>query len=189
MALAATVCRYVVGVLFLSAGLAKLADRSNFEFAVGRYGLLSPRFVRPAALSLPVLELAAGALLILGLGLVYASVAVTAALVVFTVAIGINLARGESFDCGCRAGGAPRKIGAGVLLRNVVVAAMAVVAAIKAPPALALDAYVGGRSGALSSSDAVALLVAAAVGVLAITLVGEAFSLRRAVAARQGRGT
>jgi uncharacterized membrane protein YphA (DoxX/SURF4 family) len=180
MAVAATACRFLVGEVFLLAGLAKLADRKSFESAMIQYGLLPPRLVRPVTRSLPLLELAAGGLLLVGLGLGFVSAAVAGALVLFSVAVAANLLRGMSFDCGCRAPGTPRKIGWAIVARNAALIAMGIVAAIDAPPALALDRLVGaGSSSTVSASDAIALLVATGLGVFILTLVPEAVTLRR----------
>jgi uncharacterized membrane protein YphA (DoxX/SURF4 family) len=186
---AATVCRFVLGEVFLLAGLAKIADRNAFEAATARYGLLPTRLVRPVARWLPILEVAAGGALVVGAGVVYASAALGAALVGFTLVVGLSLVRGETFDCGCRAAGAPRKIGWGVVARNLVLIAAAVVAAIEAPHALALDALVAGSSDSVGSSDAAALLFATALGVLTVVLAGESISLHRATRASGRSGT
>lgn len=188
MALAATGSRYLLGAIFVFAGLAKLSSRREFTEAIERYGILPHRLIRPVANLLPFFELLSGVLLIVGLGIVFTSAALAATVIAFTIAIGINLARGESFDCGCRALGAPRKIGWAVVGRNVLLAAIAVLTAIEAPAVLALDARFGGRSAnAVSSSDAFAVLFSACIAVLAFTLLEEALSLNRAVAARQAR--
>jgi len=189
MGLAATACRFVVGEVFLLAGLAKIADRNAFEAATARYGLLPTRFVRPVARWMPILEVAAGGALLIGAGVVYASAALAGALVAFTAVVGVSLLRGESFDCGCRAAGAPRKIGWGVVIRNLVLIAMAVVAAIEAPHVLALDSLAGGASDSISASDATAILFATGLAVLAVVLAGEAVSLHRAVRASERRAT
>jgi hypothetical protein len=129
-----------------------------------------------------MLEVVAGALLLGGLGLRYVSGVVAATLLAFTLAVVYNLARGRSFDCGCRAPGAPRTIGWGIVSRNAVLLAMSAIVAVWAPSVLALDALVGQEGPtSLGAGDAAALLVSTGLAVFALTLATEAFELRRAV--------
>ena len=65
------------------------------------YRLLPGGIVNAMALVMPWLELLAGLALILGVWRREAAVVVGVLLVVFLVAIGINLARGHAVDCGC----------------------------------------------------------------------------------------
>jgi hypothetical protein len=189
VALAATGCRFFIGAIFLFAGLAKIGRRAEFAQAVERYDLLPSRLVRPVATWLPRLELIVGALLTGGLGIVYASAAVAGVLTIFSLAIAVNLLRGRTFDCGCVAVGAPRKIGWASVSRNGVLTAMAVLAAAEAPSTLSLDALLPGRtSGSVGTGDAFALLLVAPMLVLALTLVHEAHSVRSAIRAREGGG-
>ncbi len=188
MALAATECRFAVGAILIFAALAKAMDRPSFERAVAKLGLLPSRVGGLVANWLPRLELAAGGFLISGLGVRYTGLAVAAALVAFNGAIAINLAQGAKFDCGCRAVGAPTTIGWALLSRNVLLMAMAVLAAFRAPPVLAVGTLLGDRAtGVVSSDDAFALLLSSLVVVLALTLLNDAFSLSRSVAAATRR--
>ena len=61
----------------------------------------------PMALMLPVFEIAAGALLIIGRITGTAAMAILLLTAVFTAAIGSALARGLTLDCGCFGQGAP----------------------------------------------------------------------------------
>jgi Methylamine utilisation protein MauE len=175
--------RFFLGAVFTLAGAAKMWRRSEFEHAVARYELIPAGRTRLVAEWLPRFELAAGVLLLTGLGVRAAGVAVAAVLVVFSLAVGINLLRGRSFDCGCLGLGAPRKIGWGLVARNVALAACASVAAAVAPSALALDALLPWSTGqSIAARDALALLLTAVAGALAISLFSHAFHLRRATA-------
>jgi uncharacterized membrane protein YphA (DoxX/SURF4 family) len=187
MAVAALEFRFLIGAIFLFAGLAKLATRPQFAAAVHRYALLPQHLEHPVALWLPFAELLGGLLLLVGLGVVYASAGIAVVLLIFSFAVGISLLRGERFDCGCRALGAPRTIGWPLVGRNALLATMAVLTAIQAPRAFALDAAFGRSASTVSSSDAFALLLAACSSVLVLTLVQEAISLKRSVALRQGQ--
>ena len=65
------------------------------------YRLLPGGLVNALALVLPWVELLAGAALILGVWKKESAVTAAVLLLVFLVAIGINLARDHAVDCGC----------------------------------------------------------------------------------------
>jgi uncharacterized membrane protein YphA (DoxX/SURF4 family) len=166
--------RFFVGSIFLLAGLAKLPRRSEFDRVVRSYGVLPGRLVSPAARTLPVLEIAVGALLLLGLGTRTVGALGAAALVGFSAAVGINLARGNDLDCGCFAVGAPRRITWSLIIRNAALVAMAIVVAGWAPAVFALDSLLaGGGAIGVTSGDAVGLMLAATLSVVALTLAAE----------------
>jgi uncharacterized membrane protein YphA (DoxX/SURF4 family) len=176
---AAVAFRFVLGTVFALAGLAKLPRRAQFEDAVRGYRLVPDRLAPPIARWLPVLELAAGALLLLGLATAPVAALLGAVLVVFTGAVAINLARGRAIDCGCYGAGPARTIGWSTLVRNLGLLAMAVVVTAVAPAAFALDSVLGlGSRHGVSSQDAVGLLVAATVAVLSFSFAREALDLR-----------
>jgi hypothetical protein len=125
-------------------------------------------------------RLAAGALLLLGLGTAPVAALLGAFLVVFTAAVAINLVRGRAIDCGCYGAGPARTIGWSTLVRNLGLLAIAVVVTAEMPAAFGLDAVLGfGSRYGVSSRNAVGLLVAATVSVLAFSFAREALDLRR----------
>jgi putative oxidoreductase len=76
------------------------------------YRLLPGSLINAVALLMPWLELLAGLALILGVWRREAAIVVGVLLIVFLVAIGVNLARGHAVDCGCfdvRSAGKPRE--------------------------------------------------------------------------------
>ena len=123
-----------LGLLFASAALAKLRDRERFAAIVEAYQVLPSGLVRPAAAVLPFIELAAA----LGLFVTQVrplAIATSAGLLfIYASAIALNLARGRrDIDCGCEGFGRRRPIAGWMLVRNVLLMAIAVVAV--APPA------------------------------------------------------
>jgi hypothetical protein len=141
--------RLVVAGVLLSAAAHKLRDPARFRAALAGYALLPVRALRPAAAALVGLELALGGLLLApgpGAGPALGSAALLA---LYAGAIAANLARGRrAIDCGC--GARPQPLGAGLVLRNALLVALALAAALPA----------GGR--ALSFTDAVTLAGGAA---------------------------
>ncbi len=90
-----------LGAVFVVAALPKIADPPAFAHMIYNYRLLPGALVNVLALVLPWVELLAGLTLILGVWKKEAAVVAAVLLLVFIVAIGINLARGHAVDCGC----------------------------------------------------------------------------------------
>lgn len=116
----AVTTRYLLGLVFLIAGLSKLTrDGTARRLVIEAYGI-APRSLTPSiAASLPWIEVAIGAGLLTGAlesGPLFAG---SIALVVFTAAAAFNLVRGRrDLDCGCF-GGTGERLGWRVVVRNV----------------------------------------------------------------------
>lgn len=127
------VLRASLALLFAFAALHKLRDPAGFAARVAGYALL-PAWAAPiCALGLAAAELVLSAGLIVPATARGAAGAAAALLVVYAVAIAINLKRGRrALDCGC--GLAPRPLGRDLVLRNGVLAALALCAALPSAP-------------------------------------------------------
>ncbi len=90
-----------LGVFFAAAALPKIVDPPGFAHMVYNYRLVPGAFVNLMALAMPWVELLAGLALILGIWTRTSAALVGALLLVFVLAISINLARGNAIDCGC----------------------------------------------------------------------------------------
>jgi uncharacterized membrane protein YphA (DoxX/SURF4 family) len=90
-----------LGVFFVVAALPKIADPPSFAHMIYNYRLFPGSLVNLAALALPWAELLMGVALICGIWRRTSAVLVGALLVVFIVAISVNLLRGNAIDCGC----------------------------------------------------------------------------------------
>jgi len=179
MGLAAIGFRFVLGAVFLLAGLAKLPRPQEFEHVVRAYDVLPSSWAAPVARGLPAVEVAVGVLFFVGLGTRLAALVTMLTLSAFSVAVAINLARGRELDCGCFAVGAPQRITWTLVARNAALIAMGAVVLANSTEALSLDGLVWGTRAAASDSDATGLLFAAVAGVLALTLIAELWPLRR----------
>lgn len=93
--------QFVLGAFFVVAGVAKVADPPGFAHEIHNYALVPGYAVNAMALVLPWLEIVLGAALFLGLGTQTAARILALLLVVFIVALSVNLARGRPVDCGC----------------------------------------------------------------------------------------
>ncbi|MFH1573265.1 MAG: MauE/DoxX family redox-associated membrane protein [Acidobacteriota bacterium] len=94
-------CRLLAGGVFLAAGVLKIGDHQGMLNAISAYGILPDPLIGPLALLLPALEIAAGAMLILGLSTRSAGALASALLVVFLIALTQAKLRGLEIDCGC----------------------------------------------------------------------------------------
>jgi putative oxidoreductase len=90
-----------LGVLFVAAALPKIVDPPAFAHMIYNYKLVPGSLLNLMALFMPWLELLCGLALILGIWRRTAAVIVGALLLVFIVAIGINLVRDNAVNCGC----------------------------------------------------------------------------------------
>jgi len=90
-----------LGLFFVAAALPKLVDPPSFAHMIYNYRLVPGALVNLMALVMPWLELLAGLALILGIWTRTSAGLVGALLLVFLVAISLNLARDNAIDCGC----------------------------------------------------------------------------------------
>lgn len=87
--------------MFVVAAIPKIADPPAFAHMIYNYRLLPGGAINALALVMPWVELLVGAALILGVWKREAAIVAGILLLVFLVAIGVNLARGHAVDCGC----------------------------------------------------------------------------------------
>lgn len=90
-----------LGAIFVVAALPKIVDPPSFAHMIYNYRLVPGALLNLAALILPWFELLIGLALILGVWRRTAAAWCGALLVMFIIAISINLARGNAIDCGC----------------------------------------------------------------------------------------
>lgn len=90
-----------LGAIFVAAALPKLTDPPSFAHMVYNYRLVPGGLINISALVMPWVEILIGLALILGVWVRPARWIIATMLVVFIVAIGINLLRNNAIDCGC----------------------------------------------------------------------------------------
>jgi putative oxidoreductase len=90
-----------LGIVFIVAAIPKIADPPAFAHMIYNYRLLPGSAVNALALVMPWVELFVGIALVLGVWRREAAILAGLLLLVFLVAIGVNLARGHAIDCGC----------------------------------------------------------------------------------------
>jgi putative oxidoreductase len=162
--------RFFLGLVFLTSSLPKLAAPGDFRRALRNYQLLPLGLVGPVARWLPRVELALALALLVGIATPLTSALTAAALVLFSGAVAINLARGRKIECGCFSGSSPREITWRLVVQDVVLAAAAITVATAAPPMWA-------------GSDSIPVLLGASFVLVIVQLVLEWIRLRRVVSA------
>jgi putative oxidoreductase len=113
--------RVILGVTFIYASLDKIAHPEQFARIVYNYKILPEFLINVYAVTLPWVEFVAGLFLIFGIFTESASLLISFLLVIFIVAISINLFRGINLNCGCFStdpGG--KKEGANLLIKDFI---------------------------------------------------------------------
>lgn len=114
-------CRLVLGAIFIYASIDKIAHPDQFARIIFNYHLLPGYLVNLVALILPVAEFIAGVCVITGTLYPGARNFLVILLLVFMVAIGINVIRGVDLECGCFTVSSKAKSASlQILLRDVV---------------------------------------------------------------------
>lgn len=138
-------------LLFATAAWGKIRHFNEFTGIVGQYRLLPSPLVKPVALSVVLAEAVAA------LGLLMAPLAPPAALLglalllLFSVAIGINLARGETaIECGCFRTALRQPLSGWLLLRNALCLIPLALAAFPPETPIGTLHYLAGGAAGLS---------------------------------------
>lgn len=150
----------VVGAVLALSGLAKIRS-GDVITATARYKLVPEPYL-PAFALLPWLECALGASLLLGFHARLALVLTATLMAGFAGAIAVNVRRGRLIDCGCRA--KRRPIGWRLVVENLVLSLGCVAAATLTAVPAPLPSVLG-QSAALSSMEAITLVVLTAQAV------------------------
>jgi uncharacterized membrane protein YphA (DoxX/SURF4 family) len=117
------VFRFVLGGLFIYAGVVKVLDPLDFAQNIRNYRLVGQALSFAAAVILPWIEILAGAFLIAGVWRRGAALVITGLLVFFIVLTAVTMLRGLDVDCGCF-GSLSRKSGWSVILEDLGMLAM-----------------------------------------------------------------
>ncbi len=126
--------RWILGVSLLLAGLKKLRSLSDFRSAVGAYELVGPRASEFVTKALPPIEVVCGVFILMRRAEPYVVLPAVALFCVFAGAIGINIVRGRrDLDCGCGLAPSGGGIGWAHVIRNILLACMAIAIALLLP--------------------------------------------------------
>jgi uncharacterized membrane protein YphA (DoxX/SURF4 family) len=112
--------RVFLGGFYVVAGAVKFPDPGKFAEAIANYRMLPHEWVNFAAITLPGIEIAAGAFLVLGIWLRTSAWMINAMTAMFIAAIAIALARGLNIDCGCFGTVGGRDVGFAAIAEDLV---------------------------------------------------------------------
>jgi uncharacterized membrane protein YphA (DoxX/SURF4 family) len=121
----------LIGLVFLVAALAKIADLNSFATQLHNYRmtpLWSENFV---AMTLPWIELLAALSLLFGVRPRSGAAIVFAMMLVFTVAVGVAWGRGLDVSCGCFGKALAGKIGVQKFFENIGLLLLAGIASLR----------------------------------------------------------
>ncbi|TMD44130.1 MAG: redoxin domain-containing protein [Chloroflexi bacterium] len=121
--------RLLLALVFLVAGLAKLADLAGSQQALRDFGVPA-RLANPFGVLLPLAELAIALVLLLPVSAWWGALGALALLLLFVVGIGSNLAHGRQPDCHCFGQLHSAPAGWPTFVRNLVLAALAAVVVV-----------------------------------------------------------
>jgi uncharacterized membrane protein YphA (DoxX/SURF4 family) len=149
MAPFALAIRTLISVVLLAAAYGKLRHGGPFQGVVANYRLLPDAMVAPAAYLIPPVELLLGVTLLLGLAYPWPELSTAGLLLVFALAMGINLRRGRHhIDCGCFQSALKQTLSWTLVMRNVVLAlllgAAALSNAVPVDPLTLVNGYLAG---------------------------------------------
>src|SRR5438270_2171850 len=129
MALVLLIVRLLLAVVFLVAGIAKLADLAGSRQALRDFGVPA-RLADPFGLLLPLAELAVAGALLFPATAWWGALGALVLLLLFVGGIGYNLTRGRQPDCHCFGQLHSAPAGWPTLIRNLVLAALAAVVVV-----------------------------------------------------------
>ncbi len=119
-------CQLALGLVLLTAALAKLVDVGSLAQQVHNFRLVPLASENLLAMIVPWIELLAGLSLVLGIRARSGAWVGTALMAVFTVAVALAMARGLNFECGCFGTADATRIGGLKLAQNLGLLALGV---------------------------------------------------------------
>jgi uncharacterized membrane protein YphA (DoxX/SURF4 family) len=137
------VLRLVLGAIFIVAGVSKVGHADMFAAQIAGFRIVPQAVIAPMAVGLPFLEILLGGYLVLGLFTRAAAWVAVAMLFAFDAAIASAVVRGMTVSCGCFGPNDVTVTTWAEVARDAVFVVLAVIVALRAPGALALDRRIG----------------------------------------------
>lgn len=137
--------RFVFACLFLTTAWSKHKKMAEHIGIVRDYQILPPRLTEPFAKAETYIEFTLGVLLLIGLLQPYAAAGSAGMLLVYTIAIVINLKRGRTeMSCGCGGMAGQHLLSWKLVVRNIALALAGVWVCIANVPIGTIDALLAG---------------------------------------------
>lgn len=131
--------RLILGITFISASIDKLLHPRLFAEVIYNYQILPVFLVNLAAAVMPILEFAAGITLIIGFWTRSSSFILSGLTLIFIAAISFNMIRGLEVSCGCFDVISGSKIGADLLIRDILLLIAGVLIIADRRPKIGID--------------------------------------------------
>jgi len=125
------VCQILLGFTFLVSGLAKIGDLQSFSEQVHNFRILPIAAENLVAMTVPWVELVAGLAMVLGTKSRSAALLALMLLGLFTLAVGLAMARGLDFECGCFGTADGTRVGWTKILMNLTMFAAAWIGSLR----------------------------------------------------------
>lgn len=93
--------RIVIGIIFILAGIEKIANPEGFAISIENYKVLPVQIVNLLAIPLPWIELIPGLFLLFGISVKENSLIINSLLIVFIILVLTAVLRGLDIECGC----------------------------------------------------------------------------------------
>jgi len=117
--------RLFLGLLFVISGISKILDINYTRLSIENFNIIPISWIPFFSYILLSVEILLGLMLIFGIDIKISSLSIITLLSIFSIAVFINLIRGESFDCGCFQLLFKDKIGVTTILRNFLLSMLA----------------------------------------------------------------
>ncbi len=140
------VLRVALGAVFLAAGLLKVSHPEFLAATIAAFRILPEAVIAPLAVALPYFEMILGGYLIVGLFTRVAALVAAAQLAAFAAAIASVVVRGIPTSCGCFGPSDTAPASWVDVARDLALAAVAILIALRAPGILALDGRLASKS-------------------------------------------
>jgi uncharacterized membrane protein YphA (DoxX/SURF4 family) len=115
------IIRFILGAIFIAAGIPKILDTASFASVVYNYHLLPDIFINIFAITLPWLEVIIGSLLIMGIWMPGTVIIYNLLMIAFIGALTFNTTRGLDISCGCFSTEPGDIIDMGTIFRDIII--------------------------------------------------------------------
>jgi uncharacterized membrane protein YphA (DoxX/SURF4 family) len=115
------IIRFILGAIFIAAGIPKILDVASFASVVYNYHLLPDIFINIFAITLPWLEVIIGGLLIMGIWMPGTVIIYNLLMIAFIGALTFNTIRGLDISCGCFSTEPGDIIDMGTIFRDIII--------------------------------------------------------------------
>jgi peroxiredoxin/uncharacterized membrane protein YphA (DoxX/SURF4 family) len=162
------IARLILAAVFAVAGVAKLLDRKGSQEGLEGFGVPAD-LAKPAAIALPIVEIVIAILLLPVATAWYGALGALVLLLAFIGGIAYNMSKGRTPDCHCFGSLHSEPAGMSTLIRNGILAVIALVPVISGPSDAGYSLI--GWIGDLSAGEVV-LLILAVIALAAVAIEG-----------------